>query len=257
LYLPLAEVLSMSRLKCFFVGASLILTCRFAAGQSSNADLLKQRIEREKQGKAIAEANEPSDADKAAGLIRLLASADDQVRADAVGKLRVLARRVDRIGGQRVQRGELTEPKVPGLLPEFIKASHDSAENVRIAAAYALADTLDPLSVPPLRDMLADKNDRVRLAAACLLTEFHDASGLPELKNAVRRFQTSDDVLRYMDGEKVLVSLERITTKSFGPVPMNPLLLSDSRKFAPTKQQYQDLFDAWVQWWDWTPPAKP
>ncbi len=248
----------MSRFSYLGIGLSVVLTCRIAAGQGADADAVKQRIQREKLGKVVAEANEPPDAEKAAALIRLLAGADDQARADTVTKLRILARRVDRIGGQRVQRGETVEPKVPGLLPEFIKASHDSAENVRIAAAYALADTLDPLAVPPLRDMLGDKIEKVRLAAACLLTEFHDASGLSELKNAVRRLQTStDDVDQYFEGEKVLSSLERITTKSFGPVPLNPLLLSDSRKVGPVKKEYQDLFDAWVQWWDWTPPAMP
>ena len=48
----------MLRLKCFFVGVSLILSCRFAAGQNSNADMLEQRIEQEKRGKAAAEAAE-------------------------------------------------------------------------------------------------------------------------------------------------------------------------------------------------------
>ncbi len=114
------------------------------------------------------------------------------------------------------------------------------------------------MATATLRELLDDPEERVRLSAACLLTEFHDAAGLPELKKAVQKFQKStSDLDRYLDGEKVLASLERITTKSFGPVPMNPLLLSDSRKVAPTEQRYQELFDAWVQWWDWTPPAKP
>jgi hypothetical protein len=245
----------MSRLKCFFVGVSLILSCRFAAGQSSNADLLKQRIEQEKRGKAAAEAAEPPDSEKAAVAIRQLDSPDEKVRAEAVGKLRLLARRVERNGGQRVQRGEAFAPKVPGLLPELIKAAHDPAQQVRAVAAYALADTQEPLATATLRELLDDPNERVRLSAACLLTEFHDATGLPELKKAVQKFQKSTSNLdRYLDGEKVLVSLERITTKSFGPIPMNPMLLSDSRKVAPTEQRYQELFDAWVSWWEWTPP---
>jgi hypothetical protein len=248
----------MSRLKCFLVSVLLIFTCRFAAGQSSNAEMLKQRIEQEKRGKAAAEAAEPPDSEKAAMAIRLLDSPDEKVRAEAVGKLRLLSRRVDRSGGKRVQRGEAFAPKVPGLLPELIKAAHDPAHQVRAVAAYALADTQEPLATATLRELLDDPEARVRLSAACLLTEFHDAAGLPELKKAVQKFQKStSDLDRYLDGEKVLASLERITTKSFGPVPMNPLLLSDSRKIGPVKQQYQDLFDAWVQWWDWTPPAMP
>ena len=95
------------------------------------------------------------------------------------------ARRVDRFGGQREQRGDVFEPKVPGLLPLFVKAAHDNAEYVRYAAAYALADTLDPAALPTLREMLNDPSRKVRVSAACLLTEFHDASGLPELKKAV------------------------------------------------------------------------
>jgi HEAT repeats len=248
----------MLRLKYFFVGVSLILSCRFAAGQSSNADLLKQRLEQEKRGKAAAEAAEPPDSEKAAVAIRQLDNPDEKVRAEAVGKLRLLARRVEPNGGQRVQIGDAFAPKVPGLLPELIKAAHDPAPQVRAVAAYALADTQEPLATVTLRELLDDPEARVRLSAACLLTEFHDAAGLPELKRAVEKFQKStSDLDRYLDGEKVLASLERITTKSFGSVPMNPMLLSDSRKIGPVKQQYQDLFDAWVQWWDWTPPAKP
>ncbi len=124
----------------------LIFTSQFAAGQTTNSDALKQRIQLEKLGKAAAEASEPPDSEKAAVAIRLLDSPDEKVRAEAVGKLRLLARRVDRNGGQRVQRGEAFAPKVPGLLPELIKAAHDPAHQVRAVVAYALADTQEPLA---------------------------------------------------------------------------------------------------------------
>ena len=163
--------------------------------QPPQSDALKQRIQKELEGKKAAEAAEPPVAEQAAALTKQLDSADEKVRDDAVSKLRLLARRVDRFGGQREQRGEVFEPKVPGLLPLFIKAAHDKAEYVRFAATYALADTLDPAALPTLREMLNDPSRKVRVSAACLLTEFHDASGLPELKKAVllyaRRIMTS------------------------------------------------------------------
>jgi hypothetical protein len=233
----------------------LVLACATARAQNE-ANALKLRLEMEKIGKAAKEVQEPSPADQAETALIQLANPDPKVRGDAVGKLRLLARRVDKIGGQREQRGEIGAAKVPGLVPHLLKAADDPDETVRLFAVYALADTLDPAAQEKLRERLKDNSAKVRLAAACLLTEFHDASGLDELKAAVKHCQTSSDEFeKYFDGEKVLASLARITGKDFGKIPMNPTLLSDSRKFAPTKEQYQKLFDTWVAWWDWTPPA--
>ena len=148
------------------IGVCLFFICRIAEGQATDSDALKQRIQLEKLGKSAAEATEPPDSEKAAVAIRLLDSPDEKVRAEAVGKLRLLSRRVDRSGGQRVQRGEAFAPKVPGLLSELIKAAHDPEQRVRAVAAYALADTQEPLATATLRELLDDPESRVRLSAA-------------------------------------------------------------------------------------------
>jgi hypothetical protein len=244
----------------------LIVLCVLAAvprpagAQLNNADraALQMRKQLELQGKAAADAAGPSDAQKAALYIKQLDDPDEKVRGEAVRQLRLLARRVDRSGGARVQRGDEFEPKVSGLVPSLVKATHDDSETVRHAAAYALADTLDPSAILTLRELLSDKSEKVRVAAACLLTEFHDASGLGILKLAVKRYQAAGDrdIARYLDGEHVLHSLERITGKSFGPIPMNPELHSNSEAGKAAEKRYQELFETWNAWWDWQPAAK-
>ena len=58
------------------------------------------------------------------------------------------------------------------------------------------------------------------------------------------------------DGEHVLHSLERITGKSFGPIPMNPMLYSNSEAGKAAEKRYRELFETWNTWWDWQPEAK-
>src|SRR6478672_569394 len=105
-FCPRTEEFFMRRFAICGIGVCLFFICRIAAGQVTASDALKQRIQLEKLGKAAAEANEPPDSEKAAVAIRLLDSPDEKVRAEAVGKLRLLSRSVDRSGGQRVQRRE-------------------------------------------------------------------------------------------------------------------------------------------------------
>jgi hypothetical protein len=232
---------------------------RPAGAQLNNVDraALQMRKQLELQGKAAAEAAGPTDAQKAAVIVKQLDDPDENVRAGAVTQLRVLARRVDRFGGARQQRGDEFEPKVPGLVPLLVKTAHDESESVRRSAAYALADTLDPEAISSLRELLSDKSEAVRVTAACLLTEFHDASGLGTLKLAVKHFQVLEQHPdRYFEAELVLHSLERITGKSFGPIPMNPSLHSNSETGKAAEKRYQELFQTWNAWWDWQPEAK-
>jgi len=51
----------------------------------------------------------------------------------------------------------------------------------------------------------------------------------------------------------LLASLERITGKSFGEIPMNPHLCSDTTKIAEYEQRYGELLRIWAQWWAWEP----
>jgi HEAT repeat protein len=182
---------------------------------------------------------------------------DERVRGSAISELRLMARRVDRAGGTREQRGSTRAPAVPGLVTHLLSGAGDPSEQNRVAALYALADTREPEAVEELERRLGDPAERVRLKAACLLTEFNNTSGLPELKRALARLRvrSDDDPLAEMDTEMLLASFERITGKSFGPIPINPLLSSDTREIPRLKQRYRDLLAAWSAWWAWQPPA--
>jgi hypothetical protein len=118
--------------------------------------------------------------------------------------------------------------------------------------------------VAELRRRLKDPSETVRLHAACFLTEYQDASGLSEMQAALARLRqiNFDQDLRldfqdYGQAEMLLASFERITGKSFGPIPMNPILCSDTREIPKLKRGYKTLLETWAQWWAWQPPGKP
>jgi hypothetical protein len=194
--------------------------------------------------------------DGAQALLRKLNEPDAEVRYDAIVELRLLAARADIRGGKRVRTGAEFAPKVKGLLPHLVRAAGDEAERNRVAALYALADTLDPAAVPVLRGRLKDKSAAVRFTAACLLTEFKDAAGLDELKGCLARWRADPDAAGPFDLEHLLASLERITGKSFGPIPDDPELSSDSTAFATAQKRYRELLDMWARWWAWEPERK-
>lgn len=184
-------------------------------------------------------------------LVKQLGDADAKTRNEAATKLRLLARSVDRSGGRRIQNGGEFEPKVKGLVPYLIRAAGDEDELNRAGVLYALADTLDPAAVAAIRERLKDKSEAVRLTAACLLTEFKDASGLDEMKKALDRFRAKKAEGPF-ETEMLLASLERITGKSFGPIPPNPFITSDSN-VAASERRYAELLDTWAAWWNRKP----
>ena len=189
-------------------------------------------------------------------LLKKLNDPDAEKRRGAIGDLRMLARRVDAFGGKRERRGEEFAPKVKGLVPHLVRAASDEDESNRGLALHALADTLDPAAVAAIRERLKDRSESVRFLAACFLTEYKDASGLDELKKAIGRFRGNPRAAGSFDVERLLASMERITGKSFGPIPPNPFLSSDSRVAEASTKRYAELLDAWAAWWDWKPPAK-
>jgi len=199
----------------------------------------------------------------AALLCELLKDPDDGVRWQAIHGLRMMARRTDRSGGKRIQRRPDFEPKVQGLVPYLVSAANDKAERNRVCALYALADTRDHSAVLEMRNRLKDPSEKVRLYAACFLTEYQDAAGLSEMRKALSRFRSIDvqrlapelDWSYYNDAELLLASLERITGKSFGPIPLNPSLSSDFRRTKEIKKRYRALLDTWAEWWAWEPKA--
>jgi RNA polymerase sigma factor (sigma-70 family) len=205
-----------------------------------------------KEGEAVRDPK--GDEELVARLVKSLDDPDDAVRGRAIHELRLLARRADITGARRTRRGSEFEAKVKGLVPVLIRAAADKADTNRVAALYALADTLDPEAVAAIRARVKDDNEAVRFNAACLLTEFQDASGLPELKKALKRLREQPGRTDSFDTERLLASFERITGKSFGEIPMNPLITSDSRAAAAATQRYRELLDTWAAWWDWMPP---
>lgn len=210
-------------------------------------------------------------------LCGLLDDPDERIRRSVVMGLRRMAARLDRTGPERrivsdrqngtrwiepLEESDIElyehEPKVQGLVPFLVKAAGDPSEDVRIAALYALADTREPEAVAALRVRLDDSSDRVRFHAAAFLTEYRDASGLPELKKALARLSNADpanDFRYYSDVALTIGSFERITGKSFGTIPLNPMLLSSHETMQASVDQYHRLIRAWINWWQWTPDA--
>jgi hypothetical protein len=138
----------------------------------------------------------------------------------------------------------------------LIKAADDAEATNRRLCMYALADTLDPAAIERLRGALKDSDVHVRVAAACLLTEFNDASGLGEMRAELKRQRANTakkDQMRFLGAGQLIASFDRITGKSFGKVPMNPMLSSDSRKVPRLEAEYDRLIEAWSQWWEWEP----
>ena len=189
----------------------------------------------------------------AALLCGLLKDPDEQVRWQAIHGLRMIARRTDRTGGQRIHRGADFAAKVEGLVPYLISAASDKSEGNRVCALYALADTRDPSAVLEIRNLLKDPSERVRLYAACFLTEYEDAAGLPEMRAALdrlRKVTPKDNLHYYLNAEMLLASFERVTGKSFGRIPLNPDLCSVGNGEG---ERYNALLDTWAKWWAWAP----
>jgi HEAT repeat protein len=196
---------------------------------------------------------------KAAADICVTALGDQsaQVRGQAIQRLRMFARRVDRVGPTREQRGATwAKPAVEGLTPHLIKAADDPVATNRMFALYALADSLEPEAVARLRAAVKDADAEVRFPAAALLTEFDDALGLPELKAQLARLldaKAKNDSMRFFAAGRLIASFERLTGKSFGKPPMNPVLSSDSRQIPKLEAEYDRLLEVWSAWWAWEP----
>ncbi len=185
-----------------------------------------------------------------------LADPSSDVRGAAIQCLRLYSGRVDKVGPSRKEVSPQSDPKVEGLVPTLIKAADDVEPLNRLQCMYALADTLDPAAVVRLQSALKDSDENVRLAAACLLTEFNDNRGLPELKAALARQRAAiakSDPKRFMNAGRLIASFDRITGKSFGVVPMNPMLSSDSRQAVKLEAEHDRLIEVWAQWWEWQP----
>ena len=81
-----------------------------------------------------------------------------------------------------------------------------------------------------------------RPAAAC-----RDRDGAARLARAPGGVRTPFDL------DRVVSAFERVTGKSFGELPMNPMLSSDSRVIERDTARRIEILNTWAQWWDWTP----
>jgi len=178
----------------------------------------------------------------AAVLTKWLKDPDATVRWNALPGLRAMASRTDRIGLTRIQRGPDKPSKVAGLVPALIKAANDSVARVRVGALFALADTREPQAVQEIHKHLNDANAEVRLHAACFLTEYQDASGLAEMLRVLERLRVPEP--NYYEAYMLWASLERITGRSMGEIPMIPAL-SSSHDTSLLRAGYKNGLDAW------------
>jgi hypothetical protein len=190
--------------------------------------------------------------------VAALGDASAEVRGQAIGRLWLLSRRADKVSDRRERtRADLAAPPIEGLVPHLLKAADDAAPTNRTTALYALADTLDRAAIERLRKGLKDGDANVRFIAATLLSEFDDASGMGELKAELARLREGrgkDQMgMRFLHTGRLIASFERLTGKSFGKAPMNPMLMSDLRKAAQSEAEHDRLLDAWAAWWDWQP----
>jgi HEAT repeat protein len=228
----------MKRMILILLCITLLPAAAFTESQDSNAAQTKE---------------------SAAKLCKLLKDPDAKIRGQAIHGLRMLAGRTNRTGGKRIQRGQEFAPKVEGLVPYLVSAADDKVEINRISALYALAGTRDPLAVMGLRNRLKDSSEKVRFFAACFLTEYQDVSGLPEMRDTLvhlRQTNYKDDFDYYLQAEMLLASFERIVGKSFGEIPLNPSLCSDTREILRIQEHYNTLLKTWAEWWAWEPKAK-
>ena len=80
------------------------------------------------------------------------------------------------------------------------------------------------------------------------LTEFGDNSGLSELRKVALAMQASGGVVNGFALDQLVPALERATGQKFGPVPMNPMLSSNSRTVPTLEAQRQALLEKIVAW---------
>jgi hypothetical protein len=159
-------------------------------------------------------------------------------------------------------------------------AQTQESEAARIVADYLKMPYPEGDRLDEGRSQRLDMLSRLKAAP----DEAADAIGraLPQVKDPRRRVDLAEALGRHIQTKKsatllcellkdpdekvrwqaiqslgLLASFERITGKSFGRIPMNPLICSDSRQIPKLEKGYHDLLATWAQWWAWEPPGNP
>ena len=89
-----------------------------------------------------------------------------------------------------------------------------------------------------------DESSQVRFEAACALAEFHDFSGKEELKKAIPAMASFAGLAL----GRTVSAIEKISGKTFGPVPLDPWLSGDARAIPALRDQRQALLDRLAKW---------
>jgi hypothetical protein len=115
----------------------------------------------------------------------------------------------------------------------------------KVAPGVRKANPLAVSAVGMLQGRLKDdESPQVRFEAACALAEFDDFSGKEELKKVV---PAMDSFAGPALGRAVS-AIEKISGKTFGSVPLDPILASDTRTIPALRDQRQALLDKLAEW---------
>jgi HEAT repeat protein len=177
-------------------------------------------------------------------LAHLAADSRPDVRRDAISRMHLLSRRIDR--DETEMKRSAFDPEVHGLLPVLIRVSStDADEDNRIAAIAALADTRDIEAMLAIRARIGDASPAVRFHAGCFLSEFGDYSGRGEVWSELGRLDqanTKEGAEWFTRAERALSAIGRMGTGyDFGAAPPNPASLSDPADRERARTRYREL----------------
>ncbi|MGD0100745.1 MAG: hypothetical protein ABSC60_10410 [Acidobacteriota bacterium] len=180
-------------------------------------------------------------------LLALLPDSDDEFRTAAIEGLTVgIIRHVSDSDSDQVFSALIRQAPL-----EKIEGSRSRICMVMLYLAGKVAPgarKTDPLAVSAV-DMLQgrlknDESSQVRFEAACALAEFYDFSGKEELKKAIPAMHS----LAGPALGRAVSAIEKISGKTFGPVPLDPILASDTRAIPALRDQRQALLDKLAEW---------
>jgi hypothetical protein len=115
----------------------------------------------------------------------------------------------------------------------------------KVAPGARKTDPLAVSAVSMLQGRLKDdESSQVRFEAACALAEFDNFSGKEELKNAIPAMHSfAGPALG-----RAVSAIEKISGKTFGPVPLDPILVSDTSTIPTLLDQRQALLNKLAKW---------
>jgi hypothetical protein len=180
-------------------------------------------------------------------LLDLLSDSNDEFRTAAIeGLTGGIFRREDNIESNQVFSALIRQAPL-----EIIEGSRSRICMVmpyvagKVAPGVRKSDPLVVSAVGMLQGRLKDDaSSQVRFEAACALAEFYDFSGKEELKKAI-------PAMHNMVGPalgRAVSAIEKISGKTFGPVPLDPWFSGDQTAIPALREQRQALLDKLAEW---------